>query len=164
MYHRKLLRLCLATLLGLSTTMAWAAPNQPADTSRRLYDRVMEEFKHRDYDAALAGFRFFLELHGRSSLASNAQYWMGECHYRMGRYKEALAAFTTMVAHYPTSQKIAATTLKMGQTYEKMGDQDNARLMYERVLSQYPYTPESEQARKSLDATTVADQSTAFAR
>jgi len=49
---------------------------------------VMEEYKHRDYEAALAGFRFFLELHGQSSLAPNAQYWMGECQYRLGRYKE----------------------------------------------------------------------------
>ena len=41
----------------------FAAPPQPPDDSRRLYDRVMEEFRHKDYDAALAGFRFFLELH-----------------------------------------------------------------------------------------------------
>jgi hypothetical protein len=26
----------------------------------------MVEFKHRDYEAALAGFRFFLELYGKS--------------------------------------------------------------------------------------------------
>jgi TolA-binding protein len=55
-----------------------------------LYDRVMEEYKHRDPEAALAGFRFFLELHGQSLLVAKAQYCVEECQYRLGRYKEAL--------------------------------------------------------------------------
>jgi TolA-binding protein len=76
-----------------SLNLAVAAPSNMQDSSRHLYDRVMEEFKHRDYEAALAGFRFFLELHGRSSLAANAQYWVGECQYRLGRYKDALKSF-----------------------------------------------------------------------
>jgi TolA-binding protein len=75
----------MAATVTLSSV--WAAPAQVQDTSRRLYDRVMEEFKHRDYEAALAGFRLFLELHGQTSLAANAQYWLGECQYRMGRYR-----------------------------------------------------------------------------
>ncbi|MCP9451062.1 MAG: hypothetical protein NNA23_00090 [Nitrospira sp.] len=44
------------------------------DTSRRLDDRIMEEFQQQDYEAALAGFRLFIELHGHSSLAANAHY------------------------------------------------------------------------------------------
>ena len=44
----------------VSPSSLLAAPSQVQDTSRHLYDRVMEEFKHRDYEAALAGFRLFL--------------------------------------------------------------------------------------------------------
>ena len=102
--------LVVATLL-LATTPSLATPRQLQDTSRRLYDRVMEEFKHRDYEAALAGFRFFIEVHGHSALAANAQYWMGECQYRMGRYKDALTSFYNVVSYYPLSQKLAASTL-----------------------------------------------------
>jgi tol-pal system protein YbgF len=128
-----------------------AAPSQVQDTSRHLYDRVMEEFKHRDYEAALAGFRLFLELHGQTSLAANAQYWVGECQYRMGRYKEALKAFYNVVSYYPLSPKLAASTLKIGQTYTKLKDQEKARMMFERVVDQYPDSPEAEVARKALD-------------
>ena len=49
--------LVFGALLG-SATVTPAAPGQMQDSSRRLYDRIMEEFKHRDYEAALAGFRF----------------------------------------------------------------------------------------------------------
>ncbi len=130
---------------------AWAAPAQVQDTSRHLYDRVMEEFKHRDYEAALAGFRLFLELHGQTSLAANAQYWVGECQYRMGRYKDALKAFYNVVSTYPLSPKLAASTLKIGQTYGKLKDQEKARMMFERVVDQYPDSPEAEVARKALE-------------
>jgi tol-pal system protein YbgF len=143
----------LATLLTLcSANLSIAAQNQMHDTSRRLYDRVMEEFKHRDYEAALAGFRLFMELHGQSALAANAQYWIGECQYRMGRYKEALNSFYNVVSYYPLSPKLAASTLKIGQTYVKLGDHEKARMMFDRVVDQYPDTSEAELARKALEA------------
>lgn len=140
----------IALLAGAGPAIG--APSQMHDTSRRLYDRVMEEFKHRDYEAALAGFRFFIELHGHSSLAANAQYWIGECQYRMGRYKEALTSFYNVVSYYPLSPKLPASTLKIGQTYSKLGDHDKARMMFDRVIDQYPDSSEAELARKAIEA------------
>ncbi|MBU6479118.1 MAG: tol-pal system protein YbgF [Nitrospirae bacterium] len=140
----------IAVLFSLN--VAVAAPSNIQDSSRHLYDRVMEEFKHKDYEAALAGFRFFLELHGQSSLAANAQYWAGECQYRLGRYKEALKSFHHVVSYYPLSPKLAASTLKIGQTYTRMKDHEKARVMYERVVEEYPESPEAELARKAIEA------------
>jgi tol-pal system protein YbgF len=131
--------------------MSFAAPNHVHDTSRRLYDRIMTEFKHREYEAALAGFRLFMELHSQSALAANAQYWIGECQYRMRRYKDALNSFYDVVMNYPLSPKLAASTLKLGQTYTKLGDHDNARIMFDRVVDQYPASPEAELARKAIE-------------
>jgi tol-pal system protein YbgF len=142
----------LLLALNAGSGLAQATPAQVQDTSRHLYDRVMEEFKHRDYEAALAGFRLFLELHGQTALAANAQYWVGECQYRMGRYKDALKAFYNVVSYYPLSPKIAASTLKIGQTYTRLKDHEKARMMYERVVDQYPDSPEAELARKAIEA------------
>lgn len=141
----------------LSFNLAVAAPSNMQDSSRHLYDRVMEEFKHRDYEAALAGFRLFLELHGQSSLAANAQYWAGECLYRLGRYKEALKTFDHVVSYYPLSPKLAASTLKIGQTYTRLKDHEKARMMYERVVDQYPESAEAELARKAIGAAPMRD-------
>jgi tol-pal system protein YbgF len=146
---KKRTRIGILVVVGallFSPTIPLAAQGQMQDSSRRLYDRVMEEFKHRDYEAALAGFRFFIEVHGHSALAANAQYWIGECQYRLGRYKDALASFYNVVSYYPLSPKLAASTLKMG-------DQDKARMMFERVVDQYPDSSEAELARKAIDTT-----------
>jgi tol-pal system protein YbgF len=154
MKHFRRMLLGLATYLiamNITPSMTWAAPAQVQDTARHLYDRVMEEFKHRDYEAALAGFRLFLELHSQTSLAANAQYWVGECQYRMGRYREALKSFQNVVSYYPLSPKLAASSLKIGQTYTKLKDYEKARLMYERVVDQYPDSAEAEIAKKAID-------------
>jgi tol-pal system protein YbgF len=142
--------LLLSAILPLKEGLA--AQAQVSDSSRRLYDRVMEEFRHKDYEAALEGFKLFLELHAQSALAANAQYWIGECQYRTGRYRDALNSFYNVISYYPLSQKLAASTLKIGQIYTKQGDRDKAHLMFERVTDQYPDSPEAEVARKALDA------------
>jgi tol-pal system protein YbgF len=149
--------LVLATLLP--TSISTAAPKHTHDTSRRMYDRIMTEFKHREYDAALAGFSLFMELHSQSALAANAQYWIGECQYRMGRYKDALNSFYDVIMNYPLSPKMAASTLKLGQTYIKLGDHDNARVMFDRVVNQYPDSSEADLARRTIElATERGDQ------
>jgi tol-pal system protein YbgF len=153
-FSRLLRSVLLASVLLSNLAVAsdlYATPPQPPDASRRLYDRVMEEFRHKDYTAALAGFQFFLELHGQSALSANAQYWMGECHYRLGHFKDALGAFYNVISYYPLSQKLAASTLKIGQIYARQGDREKAQMMYERVTDQYPDSAEAEVARKALD-------------
>ena len=158
-----MMKLLMGMLSGMvivlfSLNLAAAAPSNVQDSSRHLYDRVMEEYKHKDYAAALAGFRFFLELHGQSSLAANAQYLVGECQYRLGRYKEALKSFYQVVSYYPLSPKLAASTLKIGQTYTRLKDQEKARMMYERVVDQYPESAEAETARKVLDTAPMQEE------
>ena len=115
----------IAVLFSLN--LAVAVPSNMQDSSRHLYDRVMEEFKHRDYEAALAGFRFFLELHGHSSLAANAQYWVGECQYRLGRYKEALKSFYHVVSYYPLESEACCLHLEdWANLYKAQGSRESS--------------------------------------
>jgi tol-pal system protein YbgF len=156
-----IVRLVLAVILTAQLSgLALAAPQQPQDTSRRLYDRVMAEYNRKDYEAALAGFRFFLALHSQTSLAANAQYWVGECQYRLGRYKDALASFYNVVSYHPLSQKLASSTLRIGQAHAKLGEQEKARMMYDRVLLDYPSSPEAEVARKAIEQATATSEPT----
>jgi len=148
MVARRMWTVLVISLLWFPAPSLAAATTTP-DTSRQLYDRVMEEFKHGDYEAALAGFRLFLELHRQSTLA--AQYWIGECQYRLGRYKDALNSFNNVGVYNPLSPKLAASTFKIGQTYTRLGDYEKARLMFDRVLDQYTNGAEAELARKALN-------------
>ena len=133
------------------TVPSLAASTKGQDASRHFYDRVMEEFKHGDYEAALAGFRLFIELHRQSALAANAQYWIGECQYRLGRYHDALNSFYNVGSYNPVNPKLAASAFKIGQTYSRLGEYGKARLMFDRVLDQYSEGAEAQLARKALN-------------
>jgi hypothetical protein len=63
----------LMVCFDMAQAMVSAAAIQAEDSARHMYDRVMEEFKRHDYGAALAGFRFFMDLHGQTSLAAKAK-------------------------------------------------------------------------------------------
>ena len=140
----------LLLLLLCAVNLPATTSAQAQDTSRRMYDRVMEEVRHKDYEAALAGFRLFLELHQRSPLASSAQYWIGECEFRLRRYSEALTSFYDVMSRYPKSPKLAGATLKIGLIYAKLGKQKDSRIVLERVVDQFPNSSEAEVALKYL--------------
>jgi tol-pal system protein YbgF len=144
-----LIRMFVLIALVLAPVGSAAAPSQ-TDPAKRLYDRVMEEFQRKDYKAALAGFRFFLELHGQSTLAASAQYWIGECEFRLGRYRDAIQSFEKVLTRYPSSPKVAAATLKKALTYEKLGQKTESRILLERIMVDFPGSQEAELAKKSL--------------
>jgi tol-pal system protein YbgF len=123
----------------------------PDNRTKRLYHRVMDEFHHHDYQAAEAGFQFFLALYPKSPLATHAQYWVGECAFRRNRYVEAIAAFDAALSHAPLNPSIAAAALmKKGLSYAGLGQLAQARHLLELVVAHYPASYEATVARKSL--------------
>lgn len=140
----------LCVLIGLFLTTPALSFTAPSDPPKRLYSRVMEEFQRKDYEAALAGFRLFLELHGRHPLASSALYWVGECEYRLDRFQDAVHSFEQVITRYPNSQKMASATLKKAMAYEKLKMGNEARILFQRVIVQFPRSPEAAAAKKAL--------------
>jgi tol-pal system protein YbgF len=147
-WHMRLILLCIVLALCGNTPALAITPS--SDAPKRFYDRVMEEFQHKDYEAALAGFRLFLELHRQDPLASSALYWIGECEYRLGRFHDAVLSFEHVITHHPQSQKVASATLKKAMAYEKLRMRNEARILFERVVVQFPRSPEAAAAKKAL--------------
>ena len=140
----------LCVFVGLFLTTPALSLTRTSDAPKRFYNRVMEEFQHKDYEAALAGFRLFVELHRQHPLASSALYWVGECEFRLGRFQDAVHSFEQVITRYPHSQKVASATLKKAMAYEKLGMKNEARILFQRVVVQFPRSPEAEAAKKAL--------------
>ncbi len=146
----KLSTFLLLLVLGCSLLGIGDAFAKPQSEARQLYDRVMEEFQQKEYEAARAGFELFLSLHGDSNYAGSAQFWIGECYYRMSQLQDAMTAFQKVLSHYPHSVKTAGATLKIGLIYKKLGQPDPSRILLERVIITFPQSQEAEVARKTL--------------
>jgi TolA-binding protein len=61
-----------------------------------------------------------------------------------------MQSFEAVLLHYPGSPKLAAATLKKALTYEKLGQSTESRILLERIMVDFPSTPEAEVAKKAL--------------
>ena len=103
------------------------------------YQAAFSDYNAKRYEAAISGFTELLTVAPQSSLADNAQYWIGECYDAMGNYDNALAAFDK-VFDYSDSNKLPDAHVKVGLIYAKMGKSDAAKEELQAVITNYPGT------------------------
>lgn len=113
------------------------------------YDGALEKFRTRDYQGAIADFQALLNSGIESSLADNCHYWIGEAHYGLREYGQALKSFQEVVA-LPRSGKKADATLMMGNCHLAMGNSEEAKEAFQKVVSDFPTSPLVEKAREKL--------------
>lgn len=104
----------------------------------------------KDYDTAITQFDDFLRTYPSSSLASNAQYWIGEGYFAKGEYKRAINEFQKVTDQYPKSEKVCASVLKQGIAFLELKDIESAKLFLTDVTKRCPKTKEATQARTRL--------------
>ena len=137
----------------LNTDPAPIRATPPADEdeeAKRAYDRSLEQFKQGDLNGALQGFSDFLVQHPSSGLASNAQYWIGECWYGKKDFERAIESYDRVQVSYPTSDKVPAAILKKAYAYLGMKDRKRASSTLRQVVDAYPRSPEAGKASEKL--------------
>jgi tol-pal system protein YbgF len=126
-----------------------SSSNPPTDTS--VYQTAFGLLKDSQYDRAIQAFQQFLINYPSSSLADNAQYWLGEAYYVNRSFPEAQSAFQRVIDKYPQSRKIPDALLKIGYCRYEMKLWEAAKAPLEQVISQYPDEPAAKLARQRLD-------------
>jgi tol-pal system protein YbgF len=115
------------------------------------YQAAFNLLKDGQYDRAIVAFQKFLVTYPDSSLADNAQYWLGEAYYVNKAYPEAEAAFQRVVEKYPQSRKLADALLKIGFCRYETRQFQSAREVLGQVVARFADTPASRLAQQRLD-------------
>jgi tol-pal system protein YbgF len=143
---------------GATNSTAVAPPSTiPADASasgsedKASYQAAFNLLKDGQYDRAIVAFRNFLAASPSSSLADNAQYWLGEAYYVNKSYSDAQAAFQRVVDMYPQSRKLSDALLKIGYCRYEMKEWDAAKAVLTQVVTQYGDTPAGRLAQQRLE-------------
>jgi tol-pal system protein YbgF len=129
-----------------ATEMA-AAENE---TIRRDYEVAWRNLEKRDYRIAIARFKDFQKKHPKSNLAVNAQYWIGESHYALKEFDQAIIEFDAVRTRFPESVKVPAALLKQAYAFAEMGETPHARLLLQEVVEKHAQTPEAAQAKQKM--------------
>lgn len=120
------------------------------DTVRRDYEIAWRALEKKDYRVAISRFKEFLQKHPKSTLANNAQYWIGESHYALREFDQAILEFDAVRSRYPQANKVPAALLKQGFAFAELGEKVNARLILQEVVEKYAQSPEAVQAKQKL--------------
>jgi tol-pal system protein YbgF len=131
------------------------APAEP-ETVKKDYEEAWKLVEQKEYRTAVARLRDFLKRHPKSTLADNAQYWIGECYYALKEFDQAILAFDEVERQYPDGDKVPAALLKQGFAFAELGNKGDARfkvdarLILQKLIERYPQSEEAVKARQKL--------------
>ncbi|MDP2882078.1 MAG: tol-pal system protein YbgF [Azonexus sp.] len=114
------------------------------------YEAALNQFKAGKYKEAAAGFAAYVQKYPASSLAPNAQYWLGNAWYAQRDCKRAIEAQSVVTTRYPDSPKAADAWLAIATCQQELGNPTGVKRSLETVVTQYPGTPAADTARERL--------------
>ena len=126
-----------------------SGPIDPAVESSD-YEAALNTFKARNYANAIKGFKGFLKTYPDSTLAPNAQYWIGYAYYALKDYKTARAQQQKLIAAYPASSKIPDALLNIASSQIELHDRAGAKKTLEEITSKYGNSTAAALATKRL--------------
>lgn len=114
------------------------------------YDQAVLDFTQGRFPRSLDEFRAFVDAHGATDLADNAQYGVGESFYAQGLYDSAAVAYRGVVDRWPDGDKVPAALYKLGIAYQKTNHSPEARTTFQTLAAKYPRTGEARLAQERL--------------
>ena len=129
-----------------------AAEAEPSPGEAKAYQAALDQFKLGNYTLAVAAMQGFLVTYPSSSLAANAQYWIGMAHSGQRDYKSAIAAQRKLLAAWPDSPKAPDAMLSIASAQETMGDRKSAQQTLQELIAKYPASSSAASAKQRLAA------------
>lgn len=123
---------------------------EASSTEQAVYSQAFDALKAGSYSTAITGFKDFLSSYPQSSLAENAQYWLGESYYVNRDYDSAAEAFRTVLRKWPDSRKGPDALLKLGYTQFEQKQWAAARTTLTAVSQKYPGSDAARLASEKL--------------
>jgi tol-pal system protein YbgF len=121
-----------------------------AGGEQAAYTAAFDALKASNYAGAISGFTSFLSTYPSSSIAENAQYWLGEAYYATGKYDLAAQSFRTVGERWPNSRKSPDALLKLGYSQLEMKRSSEARVSLGDVIRKYPDSDAAKLAAERL--------------
>jgi len=138
---------------GAAPEQAGTTPAKPAGDPAREgqeYEAALNQFKAAKYKEAAAGFGAFVQKYPDSSLAPNAQYWLGNAWYAQRNCNKAIEAQSVVTTKYADSPKASDAWLAIATCQQELGNPTGAKRSLETLLAKYPTSPAAEAAQQRL--------------
>jgi len=116
------------------------------------YTACLQQVRDRDCKQAVTSLRGYVRKNAKSSLADNAQYWIGSCYYQQKDFNRAIIELNEVLLKYPKGDKVPAALLLLADAFKDSGDPIDARLILQKLVSDHPGSDEAQQGKAKLQA------------
>jgi tol-pal system protein YbgF len=134
------------------TPPAGSAETEASPAEMRAYQAALDQFKLGNYSLAVSAMQGFLVTYPTSTLAPNAQYWIGMAYSGQRDYKQAISAQRKLLSAWPESDKAPDAMLSIASSQETMGERKNAQKTLEDLITKYPKSSAAASAKQRLAA------------
>jgi Tol biopolymer transport system component len=93
------------------------------------FEKANELFKRMEYEGAIAEYEKVVTLSSNSEITQNAQYWIGQSHFRAGQFDAAQATFAKLIETHPTSAIVPVTKLMVDRVEQAKKIEEEKRAM-----------------------------------
>ena len=120
-------------------------------TAEERFDKAKALFDNEDYLEAINEFQAITLQFPGSSLADDAQFYLGECHFERREYLLAAYEYSELKRSYPASPLVADAQFKLGMAYYELSppsklDQKYTRKALDELQTFVEYYPSHEKA------------------
>jgi tol-pal system protein YbgF len=136
----------------------------PGTQASDLYQTAYIDLTRGNYNLAVAAFREYLRLYPNTSLAENAQYWIGESHFSLARahqarnegdravqeLERAVQEFRKVAVAYPRGDRVPAALYKEALALAELGQVKLAETRLQFLIDQFPAREEAAKAKDEL--------------
>jgi tol-pal system protein YbgF len=151
-----------ATAPSTTTPTASALPPGPSSgglppaSADTLYSNGLRDIQGGKYELARAEFQDYLKYYGKTDLASNAQFYIGEIAYKQKNYQQAIAEYDKVLNNYPKAFKVPPALLHRGMALVELGQKSSGIRDLREVVRRFPGSEEDRYARAKLKELGVA--------
>jgi tol-pal system protein YbgF len=118
---------------------------------KTIYEAGMRLYQQGSFPAAQDRFKELLRRFPNDPYSEQAQFQLGEALYAGHAYEDAILAYQKIIGKYPNSKFIPAAYLKQIMSFSALGDIMTVRLICNKLINEFPDTPEAGEARNILN-------------
>lgn len=137
-----------ATVPG--TKPSSTAPASASNAETRAYEAAQNQRRIGNYQAAIVAFQNFVKQYPKSTLASSAQYWIGDSYFNLRDFRLAINSQRLLVVSYPDSPKVPDALLNIASSQLEMGDTVAARKTMDEIIAKHPTSDAADKAKRRL--------------
>lgn len=115
-----------------------------------LYEIALNDFTAGRHEISMNGFHDLINRFPESSQAQEAHYWLPECYYVQGKYKNAAEGYKKYIKTYSNGPKVCVALYKLGLVYKKMKNKKACKMVWTKLINQCPDSEEAEAAKARM--------------